>query len=186
MLLPDDEIHIPDVKTPPAKKSFNLLSVAQNTFRIYGKSITWRVAASVDTFTLTMFATHDPMRAIAVVASENMTKTFVLYPLHELAWNRIPIGLKDGQPHRLRSLAKALTWRVVGSADTLMLTWFYTGQIKSAAFVAGTELFTKVPLYYLHERLWKNVTPEQLWEKTAAIPRALLGKFLPKTPTPPS
>ena len=162
----------PICKRPVARRSLKIKSwsdSAQWTFRTYGKSITWRIAAGLDTFTLTTIATGNPWQASAVVLSENITKTLLLYPAHEFIWNRIPVGLKDGEPAHWRSLAKALTWRLAGSADTLLLTWFYTGHVHTAAFVAGAELFTKVPLYYIHERLWKNITPQRLWDKTGAF-----------------
>ena len=55
---------------------------------------------------------------------------------------------------RKRHLAKAVTWRVVGSADTFLLGWFITGSIKMGASLSILETITKTVLYYLHERAW--------------------------------
>ncbi|MDR3525270.1 MAG: sulfate adenylyltransferase subunit CysN [Acetobacteraceae bacterium] len=53
-----------------------------------------------------------------------------------------------------RSLIKAASWRAIGSIDTFILSWIFTGQVKTAGTIAFTEVFTKIGLYYLHERAW--------------------------------
>ncbi|GJE37576.1 DUF2061 domain-containing protein [Methylobacterium persicinum] len=55
---------------------------------------------------------------------------------------------------RWRSIAKAMTWRFVGSLDTLVLSWVFTGNIVVAGTIASAETLTKTVLYYLHERAW--------------------------------
>ncbi len=57
----------------------------------------------------------------------------------------------------LRSLLKAVSWRVTGSIDTLLLSWFFTGDLKVAAAIGLTEVGTKMVLYYLHERAWSRI-----------------------------
>jgi uncharacterized membrane protein len=57
----------------------------------------------------------------------------------------------------LRSLIKAMSWRVTGSIDTLLLSWFFTGNLKVAAAIGLTEVVTKMVLYYLHERAWSRI-----------------------------
>jgi uncharacterized membrane protein len=57
----------------------------------------------------------------------------------------------------IRSLVKAFSWRVTGSVDTLLLSWFFTGSLKIAAAIGSTEVITKMVLYYLHERAWNRV-----------------------------
>ena len=61
-----------------------------------------------------------------------------------------------------RSLAKAVTWRMTGSLDTFLLSWLITGRLAVAGSIAATEVFTKIGLFYLHERAWA-VLP---WGKT--------------------
>lgn len=55
-----------------------------------------------------------------------------------------------------RHLAKALSWRAVGTLDTFILAWLITGSIELGALVGGTEILTKTFLYYVHERVWYN------------------------------
>ena len=54
----------------------------------------------------------------------------------------------------LRSLIKGISWRILGTIDTILLSWIITGKIQYAITIGFTEVFTKIFLYYLHERAW--------------------------------
>ena len=56
-----------------------------------------------------------------------------------------------------RSLVKAFTWRLTGTADTFLLTLLITHKLNFALSISATELFTKIFLYYGHERIWERV-----------------------------
>ena len=58
----------------------------------------------------------------------------------------------------LRSLFKAVTWRVCGSLDTTVLAFLFTGNLKVSAAIGGTEVLTKIALYYMHERFWTRIS----------------------------
>jgi len=46
----------------------------------------------------------------------------------------------------------------VGSIDTFILGLLFTGgDAKVAGSIAGTEVITKIALFYLHERAWSLV-----------------------------
>lgn len=62
----------------------------------------------------------------------------------------------------LRSLLKGISWRVVGTLDTMLLSYVFTGSLKIAAAIGGTEVISKVGLYYLHERGWQRVPTEKI------------------------
>lgn len=64
----------------------------------------------------------------------------------------------DFQEKPIRSLAKAVSWRVTGSLDTIMLAWFFTNEIGIAVSIGLTEVVTKIVLYYFHERLWSRIS----------------------------
>jgi uncharacterized membrane protein len=68
-----------------------------------------------------------------------------------------------------RSIAKAISWRVLGTLDTLLLSFViltflapmlgfeggsHADNAKTATYIALTEVATKMVLYYVHERLW--------------------------------
>ena len=55
---------------------------------------------------------------------------------------------------KLRSLLKTLSWRIVGTIDTMFLGWLITGSPLVGLKIGALELVTKFGLYYLHERVW--------------------------------
>jgi uncharacterized membrane protein len=57
-----------------------------------------------------------------------------------------------------RSVAKAISWRATGSVDTFIVTYVITGSPAFAGSIAVTEIFTKILLYYFHERIWSFVS----------------------------
>lgn len=65
--------------------------------------------------------------------------------------------LFNGPEAHQRSLAKAISWRVLGSVDTFLLSWLFTGSPKAAGAIATAEVVTKMLLYYLHERAWGSI-----------------------------
>lgn len=62
---------------------------------------------------------------------------------------------------RKRHLIKTLTWRFVGTIDTMVLGWFVSGDPMIGLKVGILELFTKMILYYFHERAWYNYRPNR-------------------------
>lgn len=56
-----------------------------------------------------------------------------------------------------RHLAKTLTWRLVGTLDTIILSWFISGDPLIGLSIGGAEVVTKMTLYYFHERLWFRI-----------------------------
>ena len=53
-----------------------------------------------------------------------------------------------------RHIAKTITWRIVGTLDTMIISWVITGNWKWGIAIGGVEVFSKIILYYLHERIW--------------------------------
>lgn len=70
-----------------------------------------------------------------------------------------------------RSAAKAVSWRIIGTFDTLVLSWLvitylgpifgrevnHTDALQAATYIAVTEVVTKMVLYFLHERGWARI-----------------------------
>ena len=57
----------------------------------------------------------------------------------------------------IRSVAKALSWRIIGTLDTLIVSYFLTGKISVAASIASVDFLTKMVLYFFHERFWNSI-----------------------------
>lgn len=52
------------------------------------------------------------------------------------------------------SLAKAFTWRVLGSTVTGLIGWYLTGRWQSGVILGTAEFGAKIFLYWFHERVW--------------------------------
>ena len=57
-----------------------------------------------------------------------------------------------------RSVVKAISWRATGTADTIFISFLITGKFKMALSIGFVELFTKIFLYYVHERVWNRIS----------------------------
>ena len=59
--------------------------------------------------------------------------------------------------NRKRSIVKAISWRMLGTIDTMLISWLITGKLVLAVSIGTTELLTKTLLYYVHERIWNRI-----------------------------
>ena len=57
-----------------------------------------------------------------------------------------------------RSVAKTISWRTVGTLDTIIISYFITGNLVMAASIGSIEVITKMALYYFHERAWNKLS----------------------------
>lgn len=64
-------------------------------------------------------------------------------------------GIRRGDSN-IKSLLKTISWRVVGTIDTMVIAYFLTGEFTIAFSIGSVEVFTKMLLYYLHERVWNK------------------------------
>jgi uncharacterized membrane protein len=53
-----------------------------------------------------------------------------------------------------RHILKTISWRIIGTIDTMILSWIITGSWKLGLAIGGVEVITKMVLYFLHERIW--------------------------------
>lgn len=57
-----------------------------------------------------------------------------------------------------RSILKSISWRTIGTIDTFLISYLVTGKLNFAVTIGGIEVFTKMTLYYLHERTWNRIS----------------------------
>lgn len=55
-----------------------------------------------------------------------------------------------------RSIIKTVSWRTVGTLDTMIVSYFITGNLVMAVSIGSIEVITKMILYYFHERAWNK------------------------------
>jgi adenylylsulfate kinase len=61
------------------------------------------------------------------------------------------------QQTQTRSVAQALSWRVLGTVVTTMLVFLFTRRLSLSLAVGGLEFVTKTALYWLHGRVWERL-----------------------------
>ncbi len=147
-------------------------------FISFTKGVTWRIIGTLDTIMLSYIFTGSVESALKIGATEVFTK-ILLYYFHERLWFRVKWGLtlKESAKHlsaeesanyenkdefweesHLRSVIKGISWRIVGTLDTIIIASFWTGDYSKALKIGFTEVITKVTLYYFHERIWMHFT----------------------------
>ncbi|MCW8896214.1 DUF2061 domain-containing protein [Sulfurimonas sp.] len=62
------------------------------------------------------------------------------------------------QEKAYRSVVKTISWRAVGTLDTIVISYLITGSLTMAASIGSIELITKMILYYYHERAWNKMS----------------------------
>jgi uncharacterized membrane protein len=55
---------------------------------------------------------------------------------------------------RKRHLAKAISYRILGTATTMITGWYITGDVMSGVKIGVIETFVKIAIFYAHERAW--------------------------------
>ncbi len=132
------------------------------------KTISWRLVGSLDTLLIALFFTKDTTesehKAITIVLLDTFVK-MALYYIHERIWYRISFGIKDGKTENKRHIAKAISWRVLGTVATLILATAVTGDWQTGANIASVEVITKLILYYFHEKLWVRINVSLNYEE---------------------
>lgn len=54
----------------------------------------------------------------------------------------------------VRSVIKAVSWRIFATLITMLITFLITQKISFAMYVGLFEFTSKILLFYLHERIW--------------------------------
>ncbi len=67
------------------------------------------------------------------------------------------INVSDGTDKPLKSMLKSVSWRIVGTVDTIIISYFITGKVSVALSIGSVEVLSKTILYYFHERLWAHI-----------------------------
>ncbi|NJW53458.1 DUF2061 domain-containing protein [Salinimicrobium oceani] len=125
--------------------------------RHIAKTVTWRMVGTLDTILLTWLISGNPVTGLKIGFAEFITK-MILYYFHERLWFKGELKITAGKwSSRKRHIAKTISWRVVGTVDTMLLAWIITGSPLTGVKIGLAEVITKMILYYLHERTWYRV-----------------------------
>lgn len=105
----------------------------------------------MDTILLSWIITGNPFTGLKIGLAEVVTK-MGLYYLHERLWLKVGIG-----DSRKRHLIKTVSWRALGTLDTIILSWIISGDPFTGLKIGFAEVVTKMILYYFHERSWYKI-----------------------------
>ena len=119
--------------------------------RHIAKTFTWRAIGTLDTLLFAWLISGDVEKGLSISAYTIITK-MIWYYLHERAW----FGSTIHNPNK-RHIYKTFTWRLVGTLDTIIISWLILGNISVGLQIGGAETITKMILYYFHEKLWYKI-----------------------------
>ena len=57
----------------------------------------------------------------------------------------------------VRSLAKAVSWRIIATLCGMSLVYAFTQDLKTSGMIGLLDCIIKFILYYLHERAWFKI-----------------------------
>jgi uncharacterized membrane protein len=77
--------------------------------------------------------------------------------LNQVASNKSNYETDKVSEKPMRSIVKSISWRAIGTIDTVLISWLITGTLSVAFSIGSVELVTKMVLYFFHERLWNTI-----------------------------
>ncbi|MDN3492038.1 DUF2061 domain-containing protein [Winogradskyella bathintestinalis] len=85
-----------------------------------------------------------------------------------------------------------MTWRIIGTLDTFLLSWFISNDVSMGFLIGGFELVTKMLLYYVHERVWfkskikssnrRHIFKTFSWRAVGTLDTIILGWIITGNP----
>ena len=57
-----------------------------------------------------------------------------------------------------RSIAKAISYRLLGSVSTAMIFYIFTGNLNMSLGAGALDTVIKIGMYFIHERIWNNIS----------------------------
>lgn len=115
------------------------------------KAISWRFFGSSTTFLLSWLVTGNMVIGLSISGIETFTK-IVLYYLHERLWFK-----SDIKNTNRRHALKTLTWRVIGTIDTIIIAWLFLDNVGESLNFGLYDTTLKLVLYYVHEKIWYRI-----------------------------
>ena len=152
-------------------------ALPEKRWRTLVKAVSWRVVGSLDTLVLsyvvmayvfpalgldTGIEKQEMLHTASYIAAAEVLTKIALFYLHDRLWTQVPwdVRVNDRGGRRegaRRSGVKTLSWRLLASADTALLAFIFTGTAGAALTIGGLEVWTKLALFFVHERVWQRI-----------------------------
>ena len=120
------------------------------------KAFGWRVTAGFVTFCSSMYFTRRLATALAIVASDFLSKAGTMF-VGERLFNRVKAGRGAGGESLSRSIAKALIWRAVAFVNTMVVSGAIVGSAGVGSLIAATDSVFKTTLMVGYDQMWNRV-----------------------------
>merc|ERR1712192_67985 len=119
------------------------------------KAIGWRITACIVTFSTSFYFTGGDFRAcLSIVGSDFVSKSGTMY-VGERLFNKVQVGRSEsGEENTMRSVAKALIWRIFAAVNTMVVSTFFVKKASVGAKIAGADSIFKTSLMVVYERVW--------------------------------
>lgn len=164
------------IRREETHNSAQIKSPRDSVKRSFAKAVSWRVVGTLDTFLLSFLIITflapwfglnlveeggNIIHTAGYIAIAEVVTKLIIYSAHEQVWTRVPWGKNTAYGEKpetyARSMVKTATWRVLASLDTMLLAWFFTGNLLTAFSIGSFEVITKLFLYFFHERIWQRI-----------------------------
>ena len=131
------------------------------------KSISYRVIGFVNTFLISFLVINDGVNDKTIKYSLYLALLVLIikaitYYFHERFWNIFDFGRLNKTVSKMRSILKALTWRIAASTITLISATLITSNLDWTKSIVIYEFINGILIYYVHERIWNRLN----WGRT--------------------
>ena len=126
------------------------------------KSISYRVIGFVNTFLISFLVINNGVNEKTIKYSLYLALLVLIikaitYYLHERFWNFFDFGRLNKTVSKMRSILKALTWRIAASTITLISAILITSNLDWTKSIVIYEFINGILIYYVHERIWNRL-----------------------------
>lgn len=106
------------------------------------------------------------------MSMKHNSKTHLHKEFQEINGIKIPKEQTIDRESPARSIAKAISWRIIASLTTFLIFYFTAGSkvaVEVITAAVGVEAISKMLIYYVHERIWANVFWGKYWMRYKLI-----------------
>mmetsp|Transcript_35937 Transcript_35937/g.111260 ORF Transcript_35937/g.111260 Transcript_35937/m.111260 type:complete len:198 (-) Transcript_35937:214-807(-) len=148
-----DRRELAALETPSAATG---MAFRETTSRSLVKAFGWRVTAGIVTFCSSMYFTNNLRTALAIVASDFLSKSGTMF-LGERLFNKVKVGRSSDGESLSRSIAKALIWRCVAFVNTALVSGAIIGSAGVGSLIALSDSIFKTTLMVFYDQFWNRI-----------------------------
>ena len=128
----------------------------ETTSRSLVKAFGWRLTAGFITFCSCMYFTRKLKTALAIVASDFLSKSGTMF-IGERLFNKVKVGRSGGGESLTRSIVKALIWRAVAFVNTALVSGAIIGSAGVGSMIALSDSVFKTTLMVFYDQFWNRI-----------------------------